>query len=79
MERRVQLRLRAAPVAIERAVADRWQRRDLVDRQAREETQLDQVGEARFVARELVKRAVEPQQLVGVEFRARDVAGLLEE
>src|SRR6202040_2349427 len=50
---------RLAPVALERAIADVQERRDLRDRQAAEETQLHQLGEARALALETVESRVE--------------------
>src|SRR6202035_5353630 len=59
---------RLGPIALERAIADVQERRDLRDRQAAEEPQLHQLGETRAVALETVERRVEGEH-GGTELR----------
>ena len=63
VERRAQKRLRPPPVALQRALAALDDRRDLLERESGEETQLDQLGEIGAFALELAQGAIERQHL----------------
>src|SRR5690349_7442421 len=78
MELHIELRLRATPVAAQRALADVAQQRDFRKPEAAEEAKLDEIGKLGLLLLELAQRAVDDQEIVGRELAVGDLERVLE-